>query len=76
MIYNFQCHKISPPRNRAYGVQQGALEVLEFYSKLMGLWSELENQVRFPRCSCGSKCKCGIGEKLIKMVDEEKAINF
>jgi len=31
--------------------------------------------VRFPLCSCG-KCTCAIGEKLIKMVDDEKAHQF
>lgn len=41
----------------------------------MGLWSELENQVRFPRCTCG-KCECNIGKKLMKIVDEEKAPQF
>lgn len=41
----------------------------------MDLWSEVENQVQFPRCSCG-KCECGIGEKFIKMIEEEKAHKF
>ena len=41
----------------------------------MGLWSELENQERFPRCTCG-KCECKIGEQLVKMVEEEKAHQF
>ena len=41
----------------------------------MGLWSKLENQVRYPCCTCG-KCECKIGEQLIKMVEEEKAHQF
>jgi len=41
----------------------------------MGLWSELENQVRLPRCTCG-KYECDLGEKFIKMVEEEKAHQF
>ena len=51
------------------------MEVVEFYSKLMGLWSELENQVRYPRCTCG-KCECDMGEKFMKLIEEGKAHQF
>jgi len=39
--------------------KQGGLEVIEFYSKLMGLWSELSNHVKIPHCTC-RKCECGV----------------
>ena len=34
--------------------KQGGLEVADFYSKLMGMWSELENYAKVPQCTCGS----------------------
>jgi len=52
--------------------KQGGADVVEFYSKLMGLWSELENQVRFPEYTY-DKCKCGVGDKINKMLEEDKA---
>lgn len=67
--------KIHQLKTKPAECKQGGLEVVEFYLKLMGSWSELENQVRFPRYMC-SKCECGISEKLMKMVGEEKAHHF
>jgi len=52
--------------------KQEGLEVVEFYSKLMDLWSELDNYTKIPYCTCG-KCECKIGERISKMVDEGKA---
>ena len=51
--------------------KQGNLEVVEFYTKLMGMWSELENYAKMPHCTCG-KCECAIGNKIVKMVEDEK----
>lgn len=52
--------------------EQGGMDVVDYYAKSIDLWSELGNQMQFPRCTCG-KCECGIGDKLVKMVEEEKA---
>ena len=41
----------------------------------MGMWSELESYVKVPHCTCG-KCKCGVGEKIVKMTNEEKTHQF
>ena len=57
--------KILQLKTKLAECKQGGTEVVEFYSKLMELWSELENQVCFPQCTCG-KCECGVGEKIIK----------
>jgi len=32
--------------------KQGTLNVVEFFSKLMGLWNELDNYVKRPSCKC------------------------
>jgi len=67
--------KIHQLKTKLSECKQGGSEVVDFFSRLMGLWSELENQARFPRCTCG-KCECNIGEQLTKMIDEEKAHQF
>jgi len=51
--------------------KQLGLEVVEFYSKLRGMWNELENYLMVPHCACG-KCKCDAGAKVIRMTEEEK----
>ena len=32
--------------------KQENLDVVKFFSKLMGLWSERDNFVKYPRCTC------------------------
>lgn len=54
---------------------QDRLEVVEFYSKLMGMWSELENYAKMPHYTCG-KCECGVDNKIVKMIEEEKMHQF
>jgi len=49
--------------------------VVEFYSKLMGMWSELDNYVKMPQCTCG-KCECEISIRVVKMMNEEKTHQF
>ena len=51
------------------------MEAVEYYSKLMEMWSELESYVNIPHCTCG-KCECGVGEKIVKIIDEEKTYQF
>jgi len=49
----------------------GGLKVVEFYSKLMGMWSELSNYIKIPKCTCG-KYECWVGAKVVKLIEEEK----
>ena len=55
--------------------KQGGLDVVEFYSKLSNLWSELEYLVKMPYCTC-SGCKCEAGSKMAKKLEDERAHQF
>ena len=55
--------------------KQEGLEVAEFYNKLMGLWSKLDNYTEIPHCTCG-KYGCKIGELIMKVVEEEGTHQF
>ena len=59
--------------------KQGSVEVVEFYSKLMGLWSELANFVKIPStkcaCTCG-KCNCDTHWTIISMTKDDKTHQF
>jgi len=43
---------------------------VEFFSKLICLWTELDSYVRIP------KCKCNAAKKIAKMNEEEKVHQF
>jgi len=50
--------------------KQGRQEVIEFFSKLMGLWNELDTYIKIPACTCGS------AEKIVKALwSRIKSIN-
>jgi len=46
-------------------------DVVEFYSKLLGMWSMLDNYAKVPYCTCG-KCECGVSNRITKMFEEER----
>ena len=48
---------------------------MDFYSKVMSLWSKLKDQIRRPRCTC-KKCECDIGGQVTKLFEEEKTHQF
>ena len=54
--------------------KQGGLLVVEFFSKLMGVWSKLDNAI-FPQSNC-QEYECKINDKLVKLIEEEKAPIF
>ena len=51
------------------------LDQFEFYSKLMGVWSELSNYVKIPQCTYG-KCDYDVGSKVLKMIKDERTHQF
>jgi len=50
--------------------KQNNEEVVEFFSRLIGLWNELDNYIKTPPCKCGST------EKIIKTMEEDKIHQF
>jgi len=46
--------------------KQGNLEVVEFFTKLIGLWNELGDYVKYLKCTCDA------AEKYAKMDEEDK----
>ena len=60
--------------------RQGCMSIVEFYSKLRGLWSELDNHVQIPRCTyagCTCKdCECNVRKRIVDMFEAEKSYQF
>jgi len=44
-------------------------------NKLIILWSEFDNYTKILHCTC-VKCKCKVGEEIMKMVAESKTHQF
>jgi len=56
------------------------MTLVELYSKLRGLWSELDNYVKVPtcmrsRCKCKS-CECNVTSKMRQMFEAKKSYQF
>jgi len=95
VAYEYTAHKMRVNIQKRYSVinvplihqlkaeiascKQGSMEVVEFYSKLMGLWSELANLVNISStkcaCTCG-KCNCNTHGTIISMMEDEKTHQF
>ena len=45
-------------------------DVVDFFSKLMSLWNELENYMKTPTCTCRA------AEKMPKIVEDDKVLQF
>ena len=50
--------------------KQNKQDVVDFLSKLMGLWNELDNYVKIPACTCGAIAK------IAKFMEEDKVHQF
>ena len=50
--------------------KQNKQEVVEFFSRLMGLWNELDNYVKIPSCTCGS------AKQIVQIMENDKAHQF
>jgi len=63
--------KIDQLKTNIAAAKHGGLEVVDFYSKLMSMWSELSNYIKIPQCTC-RKCECEVGPKVVKMIEDEQ----
>ncbi|GJW93102.1 hypothetical protein Tco_0172774 [Tanacetum coccineum] len=67
---------------RAYELKQTlsnthqiGISVSAYYTKLRGLWDEIESVLPAPRCTC-KKCSCEMGKKMNELREKEKLYQF
>ncbi|KAL7612214.1 hypothetical protein Lser_V15G08495 [Lactuca serriola] len=46
-----------------------------YYTKLRGLWDEIQSVLLTPRCTC-DKCDCGLGKSLVELKEKERLYEF
>ncbi|VFR00717.1 unnamed protein product [Cuscuta campestris] len=55
--------------------RQDGASVSAYFTKLRGLWDEIQSALHIPRCSCGG-CTCQIGKKLVELHEKERLYEF
>lgn len=56
-------------------IHQNDMTVSAYYTKLRGVWDEIQSISPTPTCSCKG-CKCGIATEIGKMRDKERLYDF
>ncbi|XP_021986123.1 uncharacterized protein LOC110882398 [Helianthus annuus] len=54
---------------------QDGSSVSAYYTKLRGIWDEIQSVFPIPRCTCGN-CTCSIGKRLTEFKDKERLYEF
>lgn len=55
--------------------QQNGATVSAYYTKLRGLWDEMQVVLSIPRCACNG-CKCDVGKKMVELREKERLYEF
>ncbi|XP_019450716.1 PREDICTED: uncharacterized protein LOC109352984 [Lupinus angustifolius] len=59
-----------------YHLEQGNLNISDYFTKLKTLWDEIENFRPFPNCKCPTPCCCGAIESLKTYKEQDYVIRF
>ncbi|KAJ1418792.1 Retrotransposon gag domain [Sesbania bispinosa] len=63
------------PRRAISILRQEKLSVPSYYTKLKGLWDEIQSIAPWPKCMCGG-CKCDMQKKLMQMKEKDQLYDF
>jgi len=50
--------------------KQNKQDIIDFFSRLVGLWNELDGYIKIPACTCG------LAAKITKLLEDEKVHQF
>ncbi|GAU35284.1 hypothetical protein TSUD_274860 [Trifolium subterraneum] len=67
---------ISSLQRDLYALRQDSLSVTEFFTKLKGIWEELELYRPIPNCSCTFQCVCEAMRNAKKFREEDLVLLF
>lgn len=56
-------------------LQQGSQNISEFYTSIKQVWDELNSVNPLPVCTC-NQCTCNITQKVLKMQQEQRLMQF
>lgn len=56
-------------------MRQDEMTVSTYYTKLRGIWDEIQSTTPVPKCTCGG-CKCELGKQITLMREKERLYEF
>ncbi|XP_072066820.1 uncharacterized protein [Arachis hypogaea] len=59
-FYEGDLFRIVELEEEMYSARQGDLSITSFFTKMKGLWEELEEFQPIPSCNCTGSCTCGL----------------
>lgn len=62
-------------RREVATLRKDKLSVPTYYTKLKGLWDEIQTITPWPKCDCGT-CKCNVAKQLTDMREREQLYDF
>ena len=62
-------------QKKLFLLEQGNDSISEFYTKIMGIWDEMDSQDPLAICSCNNY-NCGIGRKNLKSQQDSRVMMF
>ncbi|XP_020967516.1 uncharacterized protein LOC110266826 [Arachis ipaensis] len=57
-FYQGDVFKIAELQEKLFSIKQGDLSVTHYFTKLKGIWEDLETFRSLPQCNCTPKCTC------------------
>ncbi|XP_072084592.1 uncharacterized protein [Arachis hypogaea] len=57
-FYQGDVFKIAELQEKLFSIKQGDLSVTHYFTKLKGIWEDLETFRPLPQCNCTPKCTC------------------
>lgn len=57
------------------GLRQEKASVSTYYTKMKGIWDEIQSVSPVPKCTCG-KCTCDLGKRLFEAKEKERVYEF
>ncbi|XP_061336748.1 uncharacterized protein LOC133283852 [Gastrolobium bilobum] len=73
---HFDIFRLSDIQEDIYKLQQGELNVTNYFTELKILWDEYDNLRPFPKCNCAIPCNCGLLELIRTHRNQDQTIRF
>lgn len=70
------CFRICEVQEEIYILKQGDVSITSYFTRLKGLWQELENYRPIPSCTCAVQCICQLLPTIKKYRDSDYVIRF
>lgn len=74
--YQGDVFRICEVQEEIYTLKQGDVSITSYFTRLKGLWQELENYRPIPSCTCAVQCICQLLPTIKKYRDSDYVIRF